>query len=219
MSKSYQLVVFDWEGTLGDTLGPIIHTLVLEAARLNIGVVDESLARKHIMLGLIVAIRKMFPNLELARQEQLLLAVQHSLAASSGDVHLLPGAKALVKKLFEQGFDLAIATNKGHQSLQRVLQATEMDAFFKVTRSAGRIPPKPNPQMLLEIMEQCSTDASNTLMVGDSLSDIEMANSAFVASVGVNFYHQKELEKDLLAEGALRVFDDFQQLADFLKIA
>lgn len=218
MSESYKLVVFDWEGTLADMLGHIMHTLNVEAARMQLGNFDESLARQHLMLGLVVAIRKIFPELKLPQQEYLLRAVQDSIASATSDVHLIPGAKQLVEALYQQGFDLAIATNKGQQSLQRALQSCGMQEYFVATRSAGQTAPKPSPDMLVELMDICAVGVNETLMVGDSVTDIEMANAASVASIGVNFYHQKELEAELSAAGALLVLDDFQQLASFLEL-
>jgi phosphoglycolate phosphatase len=219
MSETYKLIVFDWEGTLGDTLGHFIHTLNVEAGRMNLPKINDNLARQHLMLGLVIAIKKNYPELSLSQQEHLYKAVQQSLADAPAEVYLLPGAKELVKTLFMKGFELAIATNKGQHSLQRALQYSEMELYFSATRSAGQVAPKPCPDMLLELMETCGADPSETLMVGDSVTDIEMANSALVASVGVNFYHQKELEEDLLGAGALNVFDDFQQLASFLELS
>jgi phosphoglycolate phosphatase len=211
-------VVFDWEGTLADTFGHILHTLNLEAARMHLGRFDENLARQHLMLGLVVAIRKIFPELKLPQQEYLLRTVQDSLASATMEVHLIPGARKLVEELFNKGFNLGIATNKGHHSLQRALQASGMQTYFAATRSAGQVSPKPCPDMLKELMDFCGVSANETLMVGDSVTDIEMANAVSVGSIGVNFYHQKELEAQLMAAGALIVVDDFQQLTRFLEL-
>ncbi|WP_133126805.1 HAD family hydrolase [Legionella nagasakiensis] len=218
MSKPYRLVVFDWEGTLGDTLGKIINILTVETQRMSLGEFSESLARQHLMMGLIVTIKKIFPHLSSVKQQQLLQAVQASLASRSMDVYLNPGAKAIVKKIQEAGMDLAIATNKGQHSLLRDLQASGLDAYFTVTRSASQAPAKPCPQMLEEIMEACNVTPSQTLMVGDSVSDVVMARAVNVDAVGVQFYHQPELAEELFAAGALNVFDDYQQLASYLNL-
>ena len=218
MSKSYRLVVFDWEGTLGDTLGQVLNTLAVEANRLQLGELDEAEARHYLMFGLVVAVKKLFPNLDEERKNQLLQAVAHALATRSIDAYLLPGAKHIVQRIKQAGIDLAIATNKGQHSLQRTLQACGFDGYFNVTRSAGQVPAKPCPQMLEEIMDACATSATHTLMVGDSVSDIEMAKSLNVDAVGVNFYHQDEQVKELLAAGATQVFDDYQALAAWLQL-
>lgn len=218
MDKPYRLIVFDWEGTLGDTFGKIINILTIETRRMQLGEFSESRAREYLMLGLIVTIRKIFPRLSAAQQQELLQAVQESLALRSMEVYLIPGAKNIVKKIQEAGIEMAIATNKGQHSLQRELQASGLDIYFTVTRSAGQVPAKPCPQMLEEIMDVCGVTASQTLMIGDSVSDVEMAVAVHADVIGVQFYHQPELAEELLAAGALKVFDDYQQLASYLNL-
>ncbi|ASQ46795.1 HAD family hydrolase [Legionella clemsonensis] len=216
MSKSYRLVVFDWEGTLGDTLGQIFNSVATEARRLNFGEIDEQLARQSVELGLIKALRKIFPHLNESEHEQLLNAVQHSLISRTTEVYLIPGAREFVNQLHQAGIDIAIATNKGQQSLQRALHISGLDVFFKVTRSAGQTAAKPSPQMLEEILDAFDITPEEAVMVGDSITDMEMAESVGVDAIGVDFYHQ---QKDaLLAAGAKAVFDDYQHLADYLHL-
>ncbi len=216
MNKPYRLVVFDWEGTLGDTLGQILHTVAVEAKHLQFGELDERLARQYVALGLVRAIKKIFPDLSISQHDQLIQAVQHSLLTEPKDVFLIPGAARIVQQIHDAGMELAIATNKGHHSLQRALQAVGLSAFFTTTRSAGQTPAKPCPQMLEEIMDVCGVTASQTLMVGDSVTDVEMARQINVDVIGVDFYQQAAVE--LRAAGALEVFDDYQQLAKYLKL-
>ncbi|CEK09817.1 HAD family hydrolase [Legionella hackeliae] len=216
MSKSYRLVVFDWEGTLGDTLGQIFNSVATEARRLNFGDIDEQLARQSVELGLVKALKKIFPHLSDEEHEQLLNAVQQALISRTAEVYLIPGAKDFVNRLCQAGIDVAIATNKGQQSLQRVLHVSGLDAFFKVTRSAGQTAPKPSVQMLEEILDTFGLTTDEAVMVGDSVTDIEMAKNLGVDAIGVDFYHQ---QKDaLLAAGAKVVFDDYQHLADYLHL-
>lgn len=217
MSKRYRLVVFDWEGTLGDTLGQILNTVASEAKRLQFGIFDEREAREHVSLGLVMAVKKIFPHLTMQQHEQLLQAVHHALVANPLQICLIPGAKQMVEQLYQAGIHLAIATNKGEQSLARSLHACGLSGFFDITRSAGQVPAKPCPQMLQEIMDHCGVKASQTLMVGDSVVDVDMAKQLGVDTVGVDFYHQQAT--NLLAAGALEVFDDYRQLGDYLGIS
>ncbi|MBA2651907.1 MAG: HAD-IA family hydrolase [Tatlockia sp.] len=216
MGKPYRLVVFDWEGTLGDTLGQILNTVAAEARRLKFGELDEQLARQSVELGLVLAVKKTFPHLNEQQQEQLILAVHHSLASKTAEVYLIPGARGIAQRLNDAGIYLAIATNKGYQSLQKVLHSCELDKLFKVSRSAGQSPAKPCPQMLEEIMDEFGVNAEETLMVGDSVSDIEMAICIGVDAIGVDFYHQQAAA--LRAAGALEIFDDYHDLAEYLKL-
>ena len=213
MKKPYRLVIFDWEGTLSDTLGPALKALAKEARHLQLGYFDECLARRSVTLGLTIAIKKLFPHASLQQHEQILVSVQEALSTSSTEVYLFPGIKSMIENMHRAGFELAIATNKGAHSLQRVLQETGLDEFFKVTRAAGQVPPKPCPQMLHEIMETFGAVASETVMIGDSIADIEMASLAGVDAIGVDFYHQQKAS--LFAAGASLVFDDDEQLAQY----
>lgn len=216
MTKRYRLVVFDWEGTLTDTLGQILDVLKRESKAMGLGKMDEKVARNYMELGLVVTLKKLFPDVNQAKAEQLLAKVQETLATRPADVYLTPGAKEIVQQIEQAGMDLAIATNKGQSSLQKALQVSGLNRYFSVTRSAGQVPAKPFPQMLEEIMESCAVTPEQTLMVGDSLSDMEMARSAGVDAIGVHFYHQEEQVNNMLEAGALEVFDDYQQLANFL---
>ena len=216
MNKVYRLVIFDWEGTLGDTIGHVLCVVDKESKKLKFGDLDESLARENACLGLVTAIRKLYSHLSLYQQEVLLEAVQTSLAKDAMEVCLIPGSKEVLEAMRAKGLTLAVATNKGQQSLQRAIVASGLDGYFKTTRSAGQVPAKPCPQMLEEILSECGVTASEALMVGDSPTDIDMATQIGVDAVGIDFYHQQT--ESLVAAGALHVFDDYQKLAQFLQV-
>lgn len=216
MSRLYSLVVFDWEGTLGDPLGDVLYLLAQQARVLGYPPCDAQLARRCVTLGLDKVVKKLFPTLALYQHERLLNGVQQALQSNQGEHCLFPGAKRLVARIHEAGMDLAIATNRGPQSLQRVLQSTGLDAFFSVTRAAGQAPAKPCPQMLEDIMDVFGATPEQTLMIGDSVVDIEMALLAHVDAIGVDFYHQQT--DDLKAAGARFVFDDYAQIGRYLAL-
>ena len=211
---TYKLIVFDWEGTLGDPLGHIHQALATEAARQKIKVYDASYARQYVSFGLEKAVRKIFPDLSLQQYELLLLGVQQSLALNHAMVYLFDRSKASIEKIHAAGMLLAIATNKGQQALERALRASDLSLFFSETRSAGQLPAKPCPDMLEEILSALDVSPEETLMIGDSVADIEMANAMHVPSIGVDFYHQQA--DDLKDAGALDVFYDFKQIETYL---
>lgn len=217
MKRHYDLVVFDWEGTLAeDSLGSIVDVLAKEALRFHLGEFDKCQARRYIALGLVGAIKQIFPNLSMHQYESFLVAVQESLSIASTTICLVDGAKSAVQKIYDSGIKIAIATNKGHVSLQRALQYSGLDDLFKVTRSASQVPAKPCPQMLEEIISEVESVTTRTLMVGDSVTDIEMAVSIGVDSIGMDFYHEQRAE--LLSQGAVHVFNNYQQLLDYLNL-
>ena len=122
MSNPYQLVVFDWEGTVSDTLGLILHTVSSEANRLGFGEVDPYEARKYVDLGLVQALRKTFPQLSGKQHDELLQAVHQAMISRPAEVCLIPGARKFIQQLHDAKIDIAIATNKGQHSLLRALQ-------------------------------------------------------------------------------------------------
>ena len=215
MSTPYQLVVFDWEGTLGDPLGHVHHALQTVAEELGL-TYDADHARQFVALGLDKAVRKIFPNLALHQYERLLLGVQQKLTVNHAAVYLFPGARRVIELLYEAGVDLAIATNRGRQALQRALQVSDLERFFRVTRSAGQVPAKPCPQMLEEILDVFGCPPERALMVGDSTADIEMARALHVPSIGVDFYDQQRTP--LQEAGASEVFENFAQIAVYLEL-
>lgn len=214
MNKQYRLVVFDWEGTLSDTLGLILHCIATEAKKLGYGELDEIYARKIVEFGLVNALKKIFPHLELGQQEHLLSSVQQAILTRHGESFLIPGALELVRTLKEAGYFLAIASNKGPQSLQRALQSTEMDKYFDTVRAAGPIAAKPDKAMLEDILQFLNLNPNQAVMVGDSVTDMQMAFHAKVNGLGLDLYQsQAALLKNA---GASEVFDNYADLAHFL---
>lgn len=215
MNRQYQLVVFDWEGTLAeDPVGHVLHILEREALRLHVGDFDKMLAYSCVPLGIAGMIKKLFSQLPMYNQQQLFESVQAAIATSVNDVCLNLGAEELVKRIQASGIQLAIATNRGLQSLQRVMAITGMDAYFKVFRTASQAPAKPCPQMLEEILDECGVDAAKTLMIGDSVSDMEMAVSIHVDAIALDLFQGQE--EALKEAGALHVFDNFQQIEQYI---
>lgn len=216
MSNSYRLIVFDWEGTLGDTLGQFINAVTHEAKAANLGEVSPEAARRAIVLGPVVALKKLFPHLSAHQQSELLQVVQQSMLTRSDNVCITEGGREILAEIKQAGIQLAIATNRSYQGLMRDLEASGLRSMFDVVRTASQAPAKPCPQMLEEIMFECDVSAYETLMIGDSVNDIEMANQLNVVAIGVDFYSQNETS--LRAAGAEAVFNSFQQLADYLKL-
>lgn len=214
MGRPYDLIVFDWEGTLSDPLGYLLNIVEEQAACLGLGSLERQRLRRYLPQGLEFALKRICPTLTAQQYTNWLENIQSSLRSSAKEQVLFEGAEACIAAIEQLGIHLAIATNKGPQSLQKALKLTGMLRFFSVTRSAGPVPPKPCPQMLEEIMTIFDVDAHRTLMIGDSVSDIEMALALNVECIGIDFYgHQSEV---LTHAGALAVFHDYAQVAHFL---
>lgn len=216
MLNQFDLVVFDWEGTIADTLGAVLHLVAEEAKLLGFGSLNEVEAKKYVGLGLTKALKKAYPNLSSKEHDQLLQAVHLALHTRSTELYLIPGVEQFIHQLQDAKINMAIATNKGQHSLARALEVTGLNQLIKVTRSAGQVAAKPNPQMLKEIMAVFQAHSSTTLMIGDSITDIEMAKNVQVKAIGLDVYHQQG--NALKMAGAEAVFDDYGALARYLNL-
>jgi phosphoglycolate phosphatase len=216
LKKSYELIVFDWEGTLSDTLGQVVDTINQAAKEIGVNGCEKLRLRHQVQYGVSSAIQGAFPSIS---DEQYLALEQRFYLLQSKSCNktlLFDGALALLELLHKQGILLAIASSKGTQSLMQAIKGAQLDTLLDFTRTAQQTCPKPNPKMLNDIMVDARTTNSNTLMIGDSVYDIMMANSIDVDAIGVNFY-QGEDEK-LLEAGALSVIDDYTKLFDFIEL-
>lgn len=217
MKQRYDLVVFDWEGTLAeDSYGVVVNTILNESKRMQIDGFDKFIARRYLSMGLPCALNKLFPNISIYQHEYLLESVQEKMVGNAGKVCLTQGALNVIQKINSAGIMLGIATNKSLSSLNKVLESTKIGGYFQSIRTATQTQAKPCPQMLEEIILECAVTNSKTLMVGDAISDIEMAQSIDVDAIGVDFYHEQQ--GNFLAASAIFELDDYQQLLDYLKI-
>jgi phosphoglycolate phosphatase len=192
MAKVFELVVFDWDGTLMDSEAHIVTSMQRTLADLDLPALSREKIRDIIGLGLREAILRLLPGSD----DDLLLAIvdryrYHFFADDPCEP--FAGAESVLQQLHAAGYFMAVATGKGRRGLDRVLQSTGFSQYFVETRTAEETQSKPHPQMLLEIMHMLEIDAQKTLMVGDTEYDLEMANAAKVAALGVDYgVHSRE---------------------------
>jgi phosphoglycolate phosphatase len=212
----YELIVFDWDGTLMDSAARIVTCMQRAAADLAITVPEPAPVREIIGLGLAEAMARLFPGLPVPDHDRLVEAYRgHWLGSELPSSALFPGAVELVEGLHRRGLRLAVATGKSRRGLDSALAETGLGPWFPITRCADETFSKPHPQMLLEILTDWDTDPSAALVVGDTEYDMQMAANAGVAAVGVA--HGVHAAERLLAHGALHCFDDLAQLASWLE--
>lgn len=185
---TYQLVIFDWDGTLMDSVPKIVGSMQ-EAARLtDVEPPEAGAVKKIIGLGLPEAIQALFPQLSSVRREALRQHYSASyIAADAKRCELFAGAEHVLQTLHNMGCQLAIATGKSRKGLQRVIGGSGLDPLFHYSRCADETYSKPHPAMVNEILSEASLAPSQALVVGDSEFDMEMAHRAGVDRVGVSF--------------------------------
>lgn len=215
MPKPFKLIVFDWDGTLMDSVAKI--TKCLRAAATDCALVDpgEEAARDIIGLGLREAFVALFPQADIARLEALTARYrQHYLYDDRTEMTLFPGVTAGLEGLLAQGYRLAIATGKARRGLDHVLSLTQTAPFFCATRCADEAHSKPHPQMLHDILKATDIAPADALMVGDTCYDMEMAHNAGVARLGVTYGVHPRTR--LLPHAPLACVDRFSELCEWL---
>ena len=182
----YRLLVFDWDGTLVDSISRIVESLQVAAEACGLPQLDESALKGIIGLGLPEAIRVLYPEVDdpvaVQRYREVYGAHYNRLEAQPSA--LFPGAGGS-RRLSGEGYLLAVATGKTRRGLDHVLAGRGWLDYFDITRCADETASKPDPRMLHEILQHCRVDAGQALMVGDSPFDLQMAHRAGMDSVAV----------------------------------
>ncbi len=216
MNRHFDLIVFDWDGTLMDSEAKIVRCM--QAAAVDTGIPDPGSAaiRDIIGLGLGEAMQVLFPQQAPARRAELVERYRvHFLQLDNTGMPLFPGVPQGLAQLAEQGYLLAVATGKARRGLNRVLDETGMRHLFVSSRCADETLSKPHPQMLEEILDETGVDKGRALMVGDTVYDMEMARSANVTGLAVSYgVHARER---LLDCGAVACLDSFPEVCAWVK--
>lgn len=194
----YPLIVFDWDGTIIDSASAIVDCICAAARDTGIAVPPRERAAHTIGLGLHDALRLAVPDLPPERYPDFVAHYRQHFLACEDSMQLFDGMRELLSQL-RQSHLLAIATGKSRRGLDRALEAGNLKAYFTASRCADETNPKPHPAMLLELMEELKASREQTLMIGDTSHDLEMARAAGVDAVAVAYGAH--------AEEGLRVFE------------
>jgi phosphoglycolate phosphatase len=187
MPERYELVVFDWDGTLMDSAAAIVAAIVSACRDLGLPEPPEARARHVIGLGLADALRHAVPELAVEDYPRMAERYRHHYLSRDHQLALFPGAYEMVAELADGGRLLAVATGKSRLGLDRALAHSGLGAFFHATRCADECFSKPHPAMLEELMAELGVARSRTLMVGDTTHDLQMARNAGVHGLAVAF--------------------------------
>lgn len=182
------IVIFDWDGTLCDSVEQIVDAMQAAAEACALPVPEAAAVRHIIGLSLVTAMPLLFPASSAAQREAMQAAYARCyVALDQGPARLHEGAMDTLEWLRGAGFELAVATGKSRRGLDRVLQNLGMQDYFHCTRCADETRSKPHPLMLEEILVERGIAVETAWMVGDSEYDLEMARNIGMPSVGVTF--------------------------------
>lgn len=214
MPKQFDLLVFDWDGTLMDSAGVIASSIQAACRDLGLTVPTDNDARHIIGLGLNEAIAQLLPTLPFPEYGHLVERYRHHFLAQDEDIPLFDGVAEAIAALHGQDFLLAVATGKSRRGLERTLQHSGLKSFFHSTRCADECFSKPHPAMLLEIMDELQVAPQRTLMIGDTSHDLQMADNAGVRALAAAYgAHPRE---HLLEFAPLACLDDFTGVRQWL---
>lgn len=216
MPRRFELVVFDWDGTLIDSAGAIVACIQAACRDLGVPVPDDERASHVIGLGLVDALSYAVPSLPPSEYGRLAERYRVHFLARDPGLPLFPGTRAMLESLRGRGHTLAIATGKSRAGLARALQTTGLTALFDATRCADQCPSKPAPGMLLELMAEFDAAPERTLMIGDTSHDLQMAANAGVAAVAVSY--GAHAGDTLAALGPLALVHSTDELAEWLAL-
>jgi len=185
--RQFDLIAFDWDGTLADSTAIITHCIQEAAFDVCGRRPDTKDASFVIGMGLAQAVRHAVP--ELAPEQYPLLAERYKFHYSqrSNDIFLFDGILPMLQALKTKSIILTVATGKGRQGLDDALNNAALRGFFDGSRTADQTASKPDPLMLHELMQEFDVPPERTLMIGDTTHDLGMAQNAGCASVGVSY--------------------------------
>jgi phosphoglycolate phosphatase len=214
MPQRFDLIVFDWDGTLFDSTALIVRCM--QAAAVDLGFEPPSRERASyvIGMGLIEALRHAMPDLEPSRYPELGQRYRQHYFASAHEVTLFDGVPELLRDLKARHHWLAVATGKSRRGLDEALAAVDMTRLFDGTRTADETASKPNPMMLIELMREFGAESERTLMIGDTTHDLELARNAGCPAVAVTY--GAHAHESLLDFAPLLVAHDVKTLHDWL---
>ena len=209
----YRLLVFDWDGTIIDSASTIADCIRDASRELGLEVPDHERASHVIGLGLHDAMRMAVPGLPAERYPEFVASYRKHFLVRKDAMQLFAGMRELLEGLSKTHL-LAIATGKSRRGLDNDLGFHRLAPLFATSRCADETNPKPHPAMLMEIISELGMQTSQSLMIGDTSHDMEMARAAGVGALAVTYGAHPE--EGLRACGPLGCFSSVTELKAWL---
>jgi len=185
--KKFDLIVFDWDGTLMDSTATIVKSIQAAAKDLGLAAPSDAAASHVIGLALGEAMQVAMPNIDPALYPRMVERYRYHYLTKDHELVLFPGVRPMLEELSQQGYFLAVATGKSRVGLNRALNAVGLLSTFDATRCSDETFSKPHPAMLQELTRELGQDMRRTVMIGDTTHDLLMANNAGAAGIAVEY--------------------------------
>lgn len=183
----YELVIFDWDGTLMDSTGLIAACIQAACREMGLAVPGVEEAKWVIGLGIAQSMERVAPGLDAAASREFAERYRRHFLARDHEAPLFGGIPELLSELRARDRRLAVATGKSRRGLDRALAASGLAPFFEATRCADEGFPKPHPDMVLHLLEATAVPPERALLVGDTTHDLELAANAGIDAVAVTY--------------------------------
>jgi phosphoglycolate phosphatase len=186
-NRNFDLIVFDWDGTLFDSTTLIARCIQAACGDLGVAVPSDRDASYVIGMGLAEALQHAAPTLPRERYRDLADRYRHHYFARQHEIVFFDGTLDMLNALKARSHLLGVATGKSRRGLDDALNGSVLRGLFDATRTADETASKPDPRMLLELMAEFDVPPERTLMVGDTTHDLLLASNAGTASIGVSY--------------------------------
>ena len=185
--KQFDLIVFDWDGTLMDSTATIVKCIQGAAKDLGLPIPNREQAAHVIGLGMAEAMQVAMPGLDPKVYPRIVERYRYHYLAKDHELTLFDGVLEMLQDLSQQGYFLAVATGKSRVGLNRSLNAAGLLSTFDATRCADETFSKPHPAMLQELTRELGQDLRRTVMIGDTTHDLMMAQNAGSSGIAVEY--------------------------------
>ncbi|SFR49175.1 phosphoglycolate phosphatase [Marinobacter daqiaonensis] len=191
---TYRLVIFDWDGTLVDSVEHIAESLHQAATELGFPAREREAYRDIIGLGMVEALEALYPGI--SRDQMMSIRegyANYFFAKKTLPQNVFEGMADVVADLKLGGRSVAVATGKSRRGLDSALGTSGLGPHFDITRCADETRSKPDPRMLVEILEHFDIEPRDAVMIGDTRYDLEMARRIQMPAIGVEWgVHKRE---------------------------
>ena len=185
--RRFDLIAFDWDGTLCDSTAIIVRCIQAAVCDVGGAMPSDEAASYVIGMGLMQALAHAAPDVPRERYTELGNRYRYHYLQHQDDLSLFAGVMPLLGALRDRGHLLTVATGKSRRGLNEALHTAQLRGMFDGSRTADETAGKPHPLMLHELMAEFDVAPERVLMIGDTTHDLQMAQAAGCASVGVGY--------------------------------
>ena len=215
MKTRFELIIFDWDGTLSDSVGLITDLMIQSFLLHNVSPPSRMEVADILGIKLSEAFKILLKEKDQNASELIFNSYIDLYNQSSNKVKLFDGVELGIKELHMYGYKIAIATGGGRNYLDSCLAQTSIKDFINVTKTSDDCFSKPHPQMCNEILNELIIEPQKSIVIGDSIHDLQMAKNAGISSLAVTYGAHKQ--DSLSIYGSLEYMDDANMVFDWIR--